>query len=169
MIYIWLAIGIIVVILVVMVTIIINECQQHKPQVSPHLVFQVSIHYKNFNYMTIISSLNLTSIAPVVLTLSVVDQNNANAVIPGTLSAITLTPADPTQDVALADATVPNGVDVHAVSDTGGTTVTATAAFTSTALKADGTPVVTGTFTATLTIANNIVVAAVNPLLVFNQ
>jgi hypothetical protein len=121
--------------------------------------------------MAIVSSITLTSKTPSVLTLSVVDANNSNAVIPGTISNIVLSSADSTQDTAVADSSVLNGVDVTPVSNSGGTSIGASVTFTSTALQADGvTPVVSGTFTAILAVTNNVSGGStLNPTLVFNQ
>lgn len=120
--------------------------------------------------MAIVSNLTLTSVAPVELSMSVVDANNNNAVIAGVLSGLTYSPTDATQDLAVPDTTNLLGVDIHAVSLTGGTSLVATGLFVSTALQADGvTPVVNATLTATLVIVNAVVVAALNPTLVFNQ
>lgn len=141
---------------------------KHK-KLRPHLVFHHFHHHKNYNYMAIVTSLNLTSLAPVELTVSVADANNGNAPIAGILSGLTYTPADPAQDIAVVDESDPLGVDIHAVSLQGGTSVTGSGTFVSTALNPDGTPVLSGTMTGTLVITNNVVVAVLNPVLVFNQ
>lgn len=118
--------------------------------------------------MSIVKSLTLTSLVAQVLKMSVVDQNNNNEAIPGTLSNLVVTSADPAQDTVGVDASDPESVDVDAVSTSGGTTVTATANFTSTKLGPDGTtPVLNNiSLTATLTLINSV---AANPALVFNQ
>ena len=127
----------------------------------PTLVFLKQIKHRK---MAIVSTATLTSLVAETFPLSVVDSNNNNKVITGTLSNISVVSADSTQDTAVVNGT---GVDVDAVSETGGTTVTATATFVSDKMKADGvTPIVSGTFTSVLTIVNNVVV---NAVLVFNQ
>lgn len=117
--------------------------------------------------MSIVKQLTLTSLVAQVLQLSLVDTNNNNQVIPGKLSNIVVTSADPATATAVPDTTDPISVDVDAVTQTGSTTVTATADFVSDKLQADGvTPVVSGNFTATLAIVNNVAVVAA---LAFNQ
>lgn len=156
-------------------TIIINfgeEKPHHhkpKPQIRPHLVFNIHFNNKNFNCMAIISNLTLVSTAPVTLFMTVVDANNANALIAGTLSGLTYTPGDAGQDIAVVDPVDPLSVDVHAVTNTGGTSVAASGQFTSTLTNPDGTPVFSGTVTGTLVLVNNIPVAVLNPVLAFNQ
>lgn len=109
--------------------------------------------------MQIVSSLTLTSLLPQILQLAVIDQNNNNSIIPGTLSNIIVTPADAAQDSAASDAT--GNVTVDALVPTGGTTVSATADFTSDKVQPDGvTPVVSGNFSVVLTLINNVVVSA---------
>jgi hypothetical protein len=99
------------------------------------------------------------------------DTSNGNALVAGALTGLAYTPADPTQDLAVVDPTTTTDVDIHAVSSTGGTTLAATGQFTSTLLQADGkTPVFSGPVSGTLTIVNNVVVAAtMTPVLAFNQ
>jgi hypothetical protein len=135
----------------------------------PKLVFNLLINNKNYNSMAIITSLNLTSTAPVQLFMSVVDQNSN--VIAGVLTLQSVTPADPTQDISVLDPTTPDDVDIHAVALQGGTGVVAVGTFVSTALNPDGTPVLTGTFTSdSLAVTNNIVIATPpTGKLVFNQ
>ena len=119
--------------------------------------------------MAIVSNLTLTSTAPVTLSMTVVDSNNGNAEIAGTLSGLAYVATDPSQDIAVVDPTVATEVDIHAVTPSGGTTITATGTFVSTLLKADGTPAFSGTVTGTLVLVNNVPVAVLNPVLAFNQ
>lgn len=156
-------------------TIIINigeEKPHHhkpKPQIRPHLAFNIHFNNKNFNYMAIISNLTLTSTAPVTLGMAVVDANNANTPIAGVLSGLAYN-VDATQDIAVVDPTDPLSVDIHAVAPTGGSTVTGTGNFVSTLLAPDGTtPAFSGTVTGTLVLVNNIPVAVLNPALTFNR
>ena len=154
-------------------TLIVNfgeEKPHHpKPKIRPRLVFNLFNQNKNFNYMAIVSTLMLTSTAPVTLSLSVADANNGNTPIAGTLSGLTYTPSDPSQDLAVVDPSDATEVDVHAVTNTGGTTVAASGTFVSTLTKTDGTPAFSGTVTGSLVLVNNIPVAVLNPVLVFNQ
>ena len=143
---------------------------EEKPQpLRPKLAFNIFSNNKNFNFMALITGpLTLTSTAPVTLNMTVVDANNNNALIAGTLSGLAYVPADPTQDIAVVDPTVATEVDVHAVTNTGGTTVTGTGTFVST-LQTNGVPAFSGTVTGTLVLVNNIPVAVLNPVLAFNQ
>lgn len=149
----------------------LGEEKPHKPSPKhrPHLAFNILIHNTNFNFMAQISTLTLTSAAPVTLSMTVVDANNGNAEIAGTLSGLTYTPADPAQDIAVVDPAVATEVDVHAVTNTGGTTVAASGTFVSTLTNTDGTPAFSGTVTGSLVLVNNIPVAVLNPVLAFNQ
>lgn len=136
----------------------------------PILVFRLFINNINFNVMPQVTSLTLTSTAPVTLSCTVVDANNNNTEIAGTLSALSFNPADAIQDIAVVDPTNPLDVDVHAVSNTGGTTVTGTGTFISTLLGTDGkTPAFNGPVTGTLVLVNNIPVKVLAPVLAFNQ
>jgi hypothetical protein len=161
--------GLTLIILLMTIIIIFEERFEKKCHIRPELVFTHLHHHKNFNYMAIISSLTLTSVAPVTLSMSVVDANNNNALIAGTLSGLAYTPTDSAQDIAVPDLTVATDVDIHAVTDTGGTTITAIGTFVSTSLNPDGTPKVNGKVTGTLVLVNNIPVAVLNPVLAFNQ
>lgn len=135
----------------------------------PRLVFNIHSINKNYNFMAVITSLTLTSTAPVTLTMTVVDQASGN-LIAGVLSGLSYAPADPTQDLGVVDSSNPLEVDVHAVSSTGGTNLVATGTFVSTLLQTDGkTPVFSGTVTGTLAIVNNVPVLTLNPILAFNQ
>jgi hypothetical protein len=139
-------------------------------KIRPILLFNISINNKNFNFMTPISNLTLTSLSPQTFTMTVGDANNNNAQIAGVLSALSYVPSDPSQDVAVVDPGNALEVDIHAVALQGGTTVTGTGTFVSTALQPDNiTPVFTGTVTGTLVLVNNIVVAVLKPVLLFNQ
>lgn len=145
------AIGIIIFI------ILLSFVHKDKKRLRPHLAF--FFKHKNHNHMQIVSSLTLTSLLPQILQLAVIDQNNNNSIIPGTLSNIIVTPADAAQDSAASDAT--GNVTVDALVPTGGTTVSATADFTSDKVQPDGvTPVVSGNFSVVLTLINNVVVSA---------
>jgi hypothetical protein len=136
----------------------------------PIIHFSHFYHDKNFNYMAILTSLTLTSTAPVDLAMVVVDANNNNTPIAGTLTGVSYTLADPTQDAAVPDPVTPNEVDIHAILLTGGTVVTATGTFVSTAVGTDGkTPLFSGTVTGTLTLVNNIPATTLAPVLTFNQ
>lgn len=120
--------------------------------------------------MSIVSNLTLTSVAPQTFKMVVVDANNNNLPIGGVLSGLSYNPDDATQDVAVTDPSDPLSVDIHAVSLQGGTKVTGTGQFVSTALQPDNvTPLFSGTVTGTLVLINNIVVAVLNPVLTFNQ
>lgn len=127
-------------------------------RVVPKLVFLHS-KYKT-NRMQPVSSLTLTSLAPVTLTLAVIDENNNNQVIPGTLSNIKPVVGDPAQDSAVADSGGASEVAFGAITRTGGTTVNTTADFVSEEKDANGSPIVSGNFPCTLTIVNNVVVKA---------
>lgn len=141
----------------------------HDCKIAPSLVFNILINNKNLNFMPQVTSLTLTSTAPVTLSMSVVDANNGNTPIAGTLSGLTYTPSDPSQDLAVVDLNDATEVDVHAVTNTGGTTVAASGTFVSTLTKTDGTPAFSGTVTGSLVLVNNIPIAVLNPVLVFNQ
>jgi|SRR5580693_8797000 hypothetical protein len=143
----------------------------HQRKMHPRLAFNTIIQNTNFNYMAVISSLTLTTTAPVQLFMTVLDSSNGNALVAGALTGLSYTPADPTQDLAVVDPAVATDVDIHAVSATGGTVVTANGTFVSTLLKSDNvTPVFSGPVTGTLTIVNNVVVSAtMTPVLAFNQ
>lgn len=119
--------------------------------------------------MAVVTSLNLTSPAPVQLFMTVVGPDGNP--IAGVASGFAYAVADPTADIAVVDPDLPADVDIHAVSGTGGTTVTPTANFVSTLLQADGvTPVFSGPITGpALTLTNNIPVTTLNPALAFNQ
>ena len=138
-------------------------------KLKPKLVFNLFNKNKNYSFMAQVTNLTLTSVAPVELSLTVVDANNSNAPIAGVLSGLSYA-VDATQDIAVVDATDPLSVDIHAVSLQGGSTVTGTGTFVSTALQADGiTPLFSGTVTGTLVLVNNIPVVVLNPVLAFNQ
>ena len=144
-------------------------CCHEKRQILPTLAFNISDKNKNFNFMAVVTSLNLTSTAPVQLFMTVVDQNGN--LIAGVLSGLSYAVADSTQDIAVPDTTTPTDVDIHAVSSTGGTTLTPTGNFVSTLLQADGvTPVFSGPVTGpALTLTNNVAVTTLTPSLAFNQ
>ena len=147
----------------------LTDCGKKCP-LHPVLTFNIFNNNKNYNYMAILTSLALTSVAPVDLAMVVCDANNNNAPIAGVLTGVTYTPTDPTQDIAVPDPVTPNEVDIHAVSLTGGTVVTANGTFVSTALQADGkTPVFSGPVSGTLTVTNNIPAPTLSPVLTFNQ
>ena len=135
----------------------------------PTLVFNIFNKSQNVNFMSVVTSLNLTSPAPVQLFMTVVD--TSGNVIAGVASGFSYAVADPTQDIAVVDPTLPVDVDVHAVSSTGGTTVIPTANFVSTLLQADGvTPAFSGPITGpALTLTNNIAATTLSPVLAFNQ
>jgi hypothetical protein len=138
-------------------------------QIRPILAFNISNKNKNLNFMAVVTSLNLTSPAPVQLFMTVVDPSGN--VIAGVASGFSYAVADPTQDIAVVDPTLPADVDIHAVSSTGGTTVTPSANFVSTLLQVDGkTPVFSGPITGpALTLTNNIPVTTLSPSLAFNE
>jgi len=119
--------------------------------------------------MSQVTTLTLLSTAPVTLFMTVVDANNNNAEIAGVLSGLSYTPADPAQDIAVVDPDNALDVDVHAVTNTGGTTVTGSGTFVSTLTNPDGTPAFSGTVTGQLVLVNNVPVAVLNPVLAFNQ
>lgn len=122
--------------------------------------------------MSIVSNLTLTSLAPQPFKMVVVDANNGNLPIAGVLSNL-LYNADAAQDIAVLDPNDPLSVDIHAVALQGGTTVTGTGQFVSTAVNTNpggtSSPVFSGPVTGTLVLVNNIVVAILNPVLTFNQ
>jgi hypothetical protein len=135
----------------------------------PRLAFNISSNNKNVNFMAVVTSLDLTSTAPVQLFMTVNDASGNP--IAGVASGFAYAVADPTQDIAVVDPATPADVDIHAVSSTGGTTVTPTANFVSTLLQADGkTPVFSGPITGpALTLTNNVPVTTLSPVLAFNQ
>jgi hypothetical protein len=138
-------------------------------KICPILVFNIFENNKNFNFMAVVKTLTLTSTAPVTLNMTVTD-GDGGPEIAGVLSGLTYAPADPTQDIAVVDPTVATEVDVHVVSNTGGTTVTGTGTFVSTLLGPDGkTPAFSGPVTGTLVLVNNIPVKVLAPVLAFNQ
>lgn len=137
-------------------------------QMRPVLAFNLFCTNKNFNCMATVQNLTLTSVAPVTLKATVVDASNNNSPIAGTLSGLSYTPDDATQDVAVVDPNDSTEVDLHAASNTGGTTVHAIGTFVSTLKKDDGTPAFNGQVTCDLVIVNNIPAAALNPVLTFN-
>lgn len=148
--------------------IIINLGEERPRKLKPRLIFNYFNNNKNFNFMSVVTSLTLTSTAPVTLSITVVDQTGT--VIAGALSGLSFAAADTTQDIGVADPSNPLEVDLHAVSPTGGTTLTATGTFVSTLLGTDGvTPVFSGPVTGTLTIVNNVPVVTLTPSLAFNQ
>lgn len=149
-----------------LVHILLHRCHSH---IRPVLAFQIFNQNKNFNYMAIVSNLTLTSTAPVTLSMTVVDANNGNAEIAGVLSGLTYSVSDPSQDVAVVDPTNPLEVDIHAVSNSGGSSVTGSGTFVSTLKDTNGNPAFSGTVTGTLVLVNNIPVAVLNPVLAFNQ
>jgi len=138
-------------------------------KIRPVLAFQLFNQNKNFNSMSQVTTLTLLSTAPVTLFMTVVDANNNNAEIAGVLSGLSYTPADPAQDIAVVDPDNALDVDVHAVTNTGGTTVTGSGTFVSTLTNPDGTPAFSGTVTGQLVLVNNVPVAVLNPVLAFNQ
>lgn len=151
-------------------TVIIEEENPHQHGLKPILRFNIFINNKNFNFMPVVTSLNLTSAAPVQLFMTVVDPSGN--LIAGVATAYAYAVGDPTADIAVVDGTVPADVDIHAVSGTGGTSVTPTANFVSTLLQADGlTPVFSGPITGpALAVTNNIPpVTTLTPSLAFNQ
>jgi hypothetical protein len=146
----------------------LTHCKKDR-EIHPRLAFNILITNKNLNFMGVVTSLNLTSAAPVQLFMTVVDPSGN--VIAGVATAYAYAVGDSTQDIAVPDTTTPADVDIHAVSSTGGTTVTPTANFVSTLLQADGkTPVFSGPITGpALTLTNNIPVTTLTPSLAFNQ
>ena len=155
-------------------TLIVNlgEEEHHhhkpKPKIRPHLAFNLFIQNTNFNLMSVVTNLTLTSTAPVTLSMTVVDQTTGN-LIAGVLSGLSYA-SDSTQDIGVVDPADPLEVDVHAVSSTGGTSLVATGNFVSTLLGSDGTtPAFSGSVTGTLVLVNSIPVAVLNPVLAFNQ
>jgi hypothetical protein len=154
-----------------LIGIIENLTGDHPRKLRPVLAFNILNNNSNYNFMAVLSSLTLTSTAPVTLFMTVLDSSNGNALIAGALTGLAYTPADPTQDLAVVDPTTATDVDIHAVSPSGGTTLAATGTFVSTLLQADNvTPVFSGPVSGTLTIVNNVVVAAtMTPVLAFNQ
>lgn len=153
-------------------TLIINlgeEKHHHGHRMRPKLAFNLLIQNTNFTFMPQVTSLTLTSVAPVELNMTVLDANSNNSPIAGVLSGLSYA-VDATQDIAVVDSTDPLSVDIHAVSLQGGSTVTGSGTFVSTALQSDNvTPLFSGTVTGTLVLVNNIVVAVLNPVLAFNQ
>jgi hypothetical protein len=146
----------------------INVGEEKPHPLRPKLAFNIYVNNKNFNSMAIVTSLNLTSTAPVTLTMTVVDQTGT--VIAGALTGLSYAPADATQDLAVVDPSNALEVDIHAVSPTGGTSLVATGTFVSTLLGSDGvTPAFSGPVTGTLTITNNVAVVTLTPSLAFNQ
>lgn len=137
-------------------------------KIRPILAFTYFFNNTNLNFMAQVKSLTLTSTAPVTLSMTVVDANTG-AEIAGVLSGLSYTPDDAAQDIAVPDPADPLEVDVHAVTNSGGTNVTGSGNFVSTLLKDDGTPAFSGTITGTLVLVNNIPVAVLNPVLAFNQ
>jgi hypothetical protein len=149
---------------------ITNNFYGEAKHVRPRLAFNIFLNNTNLNFMAVVTSLNLTSAAPVQLFMTVVDPSGN--VIAGVATAYAYAVGDPTQDIAVVDGTVPADVDIHAVSGTGGTSVTPTANFVSTLLQADGiTPVFSGPITGlALAVTNNIPpVTTLTPSLAFNQ
>lgn len=146
-----------------------HERHRHHSNMRPTLIFKLFFNNKNFHSMSQVQNLTLISTAPVALFMAVVDANNNNAPIAGTLTNLVYTPADPTQDIAVVDPNDDTEVDVHAVTNTGGTTVAASGNFVSTLQKDDGTPAFSGSVTGQLVLVNNIPVAVLNPVLTFNQ
>lgn len=140
-----------------------------KPKIHPILAFNIIFNNKNFNCMGVVTSLNLTSAAPVQLFMTVVDPSGNP--IAGVATGFSYVVADPTIDIAVVDPDVPADVDIHATANTGTTTVTPTANFVSSLKQADGvTPVFSGPITGpALTLTNNIPVTTLTPSLAFNQ
>lgn len=149
-----------------LVHILLHRCHSH---IRPILAFQIFNQNKNFNFMAQVTTLTLTSTAPVTLSMTVVDANNNNAEIAGTLSGLTYSVSDASQDVAVVDPANPLEVDIHAVTNTGGTSVVGSGTFVSTLKDTNGNPAFSGTVTGTLVLVNNIPVAVLNPVLAFNQ
>ena len=143
--------------------------EKERNKMRPRLAFNILINNKNLNFMSVVTSINLTSPAPVQLFMTVIDPSGN--LIAGTATGYAYAVADPTQDIAVVDPTTPEDVDIHAVSSTGGTTVTPTANFVSTLKQADGvTPVFSSPITGpALTLTNNIPVTTLSPSLAFNQ
>lgn len=142
---------------------------EHRHEIRPLLAFNIFINNKNFNFMSVVTNVNLTSTAPLQLFMTVVDPSGN--VIAGVATGFAYVVGDPTQDIAVADNDLPADVDIHAVSSTGGTTITPTANFVNTLLGPDGkTPVFSGPITGpALTLTNNIPVTTLTPSLAFNQ
>lgn len=143
--------------------------EEKEKRMRPRLAFNLFINNNNFNFMAVVTSLNLTSAAPVQLFMTVIDPSGNP--IAGVATGYAYAVADPTADIAVVDPTIPADVDIHAVSSTGGTSVTPTANFVSTLLQSDGvTPVFSGPITGpALTLTNNIPVTTLTPSLAFNQ
>jgi hypothetical protein len=149
-----------------------HKHHHHHHHFRPILAFNIFNNTQNFNDMAVVTSLTLTSTAPVTLSMTVLDSANGNTPIAGVLSGLAYTPTDPTQDIAVVDPTTATDVDIHAVTPTGGTIVVANGNFVSTLQKTDGSgPVFSGPLPpASLTVVNNVVVAAtMAPILAFNQ
>ena len=146
-----------------------QEHHHPKPKIRPILAFNINFNNKNFNCMGVVTSLTLTSAAPVQLFMTVVDPSGNP--IAGVATGFSYVVADPTIDIAVVDPDVPADVDIHATANTGTTTVTPTANFVSSLKQADGvTPVFSGPITGpALTLTNNIPVATLTPSLAFNQ
>lgn len=151
--------------------LIINVDFDHRERkIRPILVFNYLFKNKNLEFMQPVSNLILTSTAPITLFMTVGDANNGNAAIAGTLSGLSYNPEDANQDIAVTDPGDPLSVDVHAVTNSGGTTVTGTGNFVSTLQKPDGSgPAFSGQISGTLVLVNNIPVAVLSPVLLFNQ
>lgn len=159
------------IILIMQIIIIFDEHRRKKKKrLSPVLAFNILINNKNLNCMAVVTNLTLTSAAPVQLFMTVVDKTTGNP-IAGVASGFAYQVGDQTQDIAIPDATTPSDVDIHAVSNSGTTTIIPTANFVSTLLQADGkTPVFSGPITGpALTVSNNIPVTTLDPVLAFNQ
>lgn len=155
------------------IVIILGEEKEHHHhhvhKMHPKLAFNLILKNKNFNYMSVVNTLTLTSTAPVTLSMTVVDGTTGN-LIAGVLSDLSYVPADSSQDIGVVDPADPLEVDVHAVTNVGGTNLVATGNFVSTLLGSDGvTPAFSGSVTGTLVLVNNIPVAVLNPVLAFNQ
>lgn len=160
---------ILLIICMAILIIFIEEFEKRRRRMQPFLAFTHFHHHQTHHYMAQVTSLTLTSAAPVTLNMTVLDANNNNAILAGVLSGLTYD-VDATQDIAVLDPNDPLSVDIHAVAPQGGATVTGTGNFVSTLQKADGSgPAFSGQITGTLVLVNNIVVAVLAPFLGFNQ
>ncbi len=130
---------IITLVIIGLILLILQWIVHPKPKVKPRLIITIFYNNKNFYFMPL-TSLTLTDRLPKILLLSVIDENNNDTKIPGTLSNITPGVPDTSQDTtSLSDAAIA-AISVQAVSGVGGTTLTVTADFASDAKNLDGSP-----------------------------
>ncbi len=151
---------IITLVIIGLILLILQWIVHPKPKVKPRLIITIFYNNKNFYFMPL-TSLTLTDRLPKILLLSVIDENNNDTKIPGTLSNITPGVPDISQDTASAGAVGSDTISVQAVSGVGGTTLTVTADFVSDAKNADGTPELSlPGLSLSLTLTNNVPVKA---------